>query len=169
MLNKFNKLVVVVTVLTLVIIVSGCITSDVGNINSQAININNHVKSGDQYYNQSASDANKLLFAQASSEANNASNEYNQSQTAAQDAYNSAKNSNDAVFVEYLQNVLFEVQAKLNASSELKTSINYLKNNETSLGNEHLQNANNYMNQALQYENASEVIVNQNPSKFKQS
>ncbi len=153
--------------LTAVIIVSGCIDSDVGNINAQAININNHVKTGDQYYNQSSSDTNNLLLTKALSESNNASYEYNQSQTAAQGALNTAQNSNNAVFVEYLQNILYEVQAKLNATSELKIAINYLKTNDTSDADNHLQTANDYMNKALQYENTSENIINQNPSKFK--
>ncbi len=166
MKNKVNK-IIIVSVVTLVIIVSGCINSDVGNINAQATNINNHVKTGDQYYNQSASDTNKQQFTPALTESNNANNEYTQAQTAAQSAYNSAQNSNDAIFVEYLQNILYEVQAKLNATTELKTSINYLKNNDSSNGNQHLTTANNYMNKALQYENNSQEIINQNPSKFK--
>ncbi|MGO9387180.1 MAG: hypothetical protein ACLPWD_03930 [Methanobacterium sp.] len=167
MKNKLNQ-VIVVAVVTLVIIVSGCVTSDVSNINAQATNINNHVKNGDHYYNESASNTNKYLLAQALTEENNASTEYNQAQTAAQAAYNSAQDSNDAIFVEYLQNILYEVQAKLNATSELKTAITDLENNDTSDANDHLATANNYMNNALTYENNSENIVNQNPSKFQQ-
>jgi hypothetical protein len=167
MKNKLNQLIVV-SVVTLVIIVSGCVTTDVSNINAQAININNHVKNGDQYYNESASNTNQLLLAQALTEDNNASNEYNQAQTAAQAAYNSAQDSNDAIFVEYLQNILYEVHAKLNATSELNTTITDLENNDTSDANDHLAVANNYMNNALTYENISETIVNQNPTKFQQ-
>ena len=161
-----NK-IIILAVITLVIFLSGCIQSDVSNINSKAITINNHIKRGDDYYNLSASDTNKLLLNQALSECNNASSEYNQAQTAAQDAYVSATNSNDAVFVEYLQNVLGEVQAKLNATSELKIAINLLQTNQTSSADDHLATANSYMQKALEYQKNLENIVNQNPSKFK--
>lgn len=161
-----NKIMIVAVVM-LAVFLSGCIQSDITNINEMAISVNNHIKKGDEYYNQSATDVNKMLLQQALSECNNASNEYSQAQTSAQSAYNSAKNANDGVFMEYLQNVLNEIQAKLNATSELKTAINLLQTNETSSGNMHLQEANDYMDKALQYKKNREDIVRLNPAKFK--
>lgn len=159
--------IILVAVLTLTVFLSGCIQSDVSNINDMSISINNHLKKGDEYYNQSANDANKMYLNQALSECNNASTEYNSAQTSAQSAYNSAKNSNDGIFMDYIQNALNEIQAKLNATTELKTAINLLQINQTSSANSHLSVANDYMNKALQYQKNREDIVKQNPSKFK--
>lgn len=161
-----NK-ILILAVITSVIFLSGCIQSDVSNINSKAITINNHLQRGDSYFNMSAADTNQMQLNKALSECNNATNEYNQAQTAAQDAYQSATNSNDAIFVEYLQNVLGEVQAKLNATSELKTAINLLQANQTASADDHLTAANSYMQSAMTYQKNAENIVNQNPSKFK--
>src|SRR5690606_19921018 len=97
----------------------------------------------------------------------NANDEYSSAQTSAQTALNSAKNSNDGIYIEYMQNVLLEIQAKLNATSELKTAIILLQNNQTSSANTHLGEANDYMNHALQYKKNRDTIVNQNPTKFK--
>jgi hypothetical protein len=133
-----------------------------------SISINNHLNKGDEYYNQSATNANKMILSQALTDSNNANAEYSLAQTSAQTALNSAKNANDGIFIDYIQNALLEIQAKLNATSELKTAITLLQNNDTSSANEHLGAANDYMNNALQYKKNREDIVNQNPSKFKQ-
>lgn len=166
-MNTMGNRIIVVAVLVLVVFMSGCVQSDVSNINDMSISINNHLKNGDQYYNQSASDANKMVLNQALSECNNATNEYSSAQTSAQTAYNSAKNSNDGIFMDYLQNALNEIQAKLNATTELKTAINLLQTNETTSANNHLAAANDYMAKAQQSQKNRDDIVNQNPSKFK--
>jgi hypothetical protein len=132
-----------------------------------SISINNHLKKGDEYYNQSASNTNKMLLSQALTDSKNANDEYSLAQTSAQTALNSAKNSNDGIFIDYVQNALLEIQAKLNATSELKTAITLLQNNQTTSANEHLGAANDFMTKSLQYKKNREDIVNQNPSKFK--
>ncbi|MCE5213578.1 MAG: hypothetical protein LLF83_02520 [Methanobacterium sp.] len=161
-----NRVIIIAVVLAIVFL-SGCIQSDVSSINDMTISINNHLKKGDEYYNQSATNTNKLSLNQALTDANNANTEYTSAQTSAQTALNSAKNANDGIYIDYIQNALFEVQAKLNATSELKTAITLLENNETSSANEHLSLANDFMDKAIQYKKNREEIVKQNPNKFK--
>jgi hypothetical protein len=164
-----EKKMLILTVVTFTIFLSGCIQSDVGKMNDMAISINNHLKRGDNYYNLSASDTNKELYSQALSECNNASYEYGLAQNTAKEAYNSAKNSQDPTYIDYMQNVLFELEAKLNATSELKNSIELLQKNQTSQANNRMAQANSYMEKALEYQKNREQIVDQNPSKFKAS
>lgn len=161
-----NRLIIITVVLAIVFL-SGCVQSDVSSINDMTISINNHLKKGDEYYNQSATNTNKLNLNQALKDANNANTEYSSAQTSAQTALNSAKSSNDGIYIDYIQNALFEIQAKLNATSELKTAITLLDSNETSSANNHLSLANDYMDKALQYKKNREEIVKQNPNKFK--
>lgn len=161
-----NRILVIALVLATVFL-SGCVQSDISNINDMALSINNHMKKGDDYYNQSATNTNKMLLSQALTDSKNANDEYTLAQTSAQTALTSAKNFNDGIYIDYVQNALLEVQAKLNATSELKTAITLLQNNQTSSANQHLLVANDYMTKALQYQKNREDIVNQNPNKFK--
>lgn len=162
-----KRIIIIIAVLLLTVFLSGCVQSDVSNINDMSISINNHLKKGDEYYNQSAANANKMILSQALKDAENANNEYSLAQTSAQTALTSAKNSNDGIFIDYIQNAIYEIQAKLNATSELKTAITLLQTNETSSANSHLGSANDYMSKALQYKKIRDDIVKQNPSKFK--
>jgi hypothetical protein len=161
-----NRLIIISVVLAIVFL-SGCVQSDVSSINDMTISINNHLKKGDEYYNQSATNTNKLNLNQALKDANNANTEYSSAQASAQTALNSAKNSNDGIYIDYIQNALFEIQAKLNATSELKTAITLLDSNGTSSANNHLSLANDFMDKALQYKKNRDEIVKQNPNKFK--
>lgn len=161
-----NRIIIISLILATVFL-SGCVQSDISNINDMSLSINNHLKKGDDYYNQSATNANKMILYQALTDINKADDEYSLAQTSAQTALNSAKNANDGIFIDYIQNALLEIQAKLNATSELKTAITLLQNNQTSSANEHLGAANDFMNKALEYKKNRDEIVNQNPSKFK--
>lgn len=161
------KRIIIVAVILTTVLLSGCIQSDINTINDMASSINSHLKKGDEYYNLSATNTNRMSLNQALTQCQNANDEYSSAQTSAQTALNSAKNSNDGVYIDYMQNVLLEIQAKLNATSELKTSILLLQDNQTSSANSHLGNANDYMAKALQYKKNKDNIVNQNPTKFK--
>lgn len=162
-----EKKLFIMVLVTLTIFLSGCITSDVSKMNDMAISINNHLKRGDNYYNLSAANTNKQQYSQALSECNNASYEYGLAQDTAKVAYNISKNTQDPTYIDYMQNVIFELEAKLNATSELKKTIIFLQNNQTSQANNSMDLANSYMEKALEYQKNREEIVSQNPSKFK--
>jgi len=161
------KRILIIALTLAIVFLSGCVQSDISNINDMSLSINNHLKKGDEYYNQSATNTNRMILSQALVDNKNANDEYSLAQTSAQTALNSAKNANDGIFIDYIQNALLEIQAKINATSELKTAITLLQINQTSSANEHLGTANDYMAKALQYKKNREDIVNQNPSKFK--
>ena len=83
------------------------------------------------------------------------------------EGFNYAKNSNDSVYVTYMQYVLDEIDAKINATSELKTAIPYLMENDTVNANNHIGNANGFMDKATEFNAKREEIVKQNSAKFK--
>lgn len=162
-----NRIIVVAVVL-LVVTLSGCVQADISNINDLTASINSHMKNGDEYYNSSAANTNYNYFSKALSDSNSASGEYSMAQTSAQTALTSAQNANDDVLIDYVQNAILEIQAKLNATSELNQAIELLQKNDTEGANTHLFEANEYMNSALQYRSNRDEIVKKNPSKFKQ-
>lgn len=157
----------IVAVILVTVFLSGCIQSDIGTINDMSTSVNNHLKKGDDYYNQSATNTNRMSLNQALTQCKSANDEYALAQSSAQTALNSAKNSNDEIYIDYVQNAVLEIQAKLNATSELNTAITLLQTNQTTSANSHLESANGYMTRALQYKKNRDDIVKQNPTKFK--
>ena len=161
-----NKIIILGLVI-LVVFLSGCIQSDSSKIDTLATSINTHLKTGDGDYNTAGTDTNEYLYIAALAGCNNASSEYNQARSLASQGLTDAQNSNDTVYTSYMQSVLNEIDAKINATNELKTAIPYLQDNDTVNANIHSSNANGYMDDAVTFNNQRKSIVEQNPTKFK--
>lgn len=161
-----NK-ILILFIMVLVVALSGCISSDASNIDGLAPSINSHLKSGDIMYNQSAIDVNQFKYTRALAECNNATSEFNSAKSSANSGLSYAKNSNDNVYVNYMQYVVSELDAKLNATTELETAISYLQKNDSVNANNHITLANGYMDKSTEYKTERDNIVLQNPSKFK--
>ena len=161
-----NK-ILIISLLILVVGLSGCINSDASKINGLAQPINSHLKTGDTAYNQAVYHANKLQFDEALKDCNNATNEFNAAKSSADQALTYAKDLDDNVFVTYIGYLVNEIDAKLNATSELQLAIPYMQQNDTTNANVHRDLANSYMDQAVDYKAKRDAIASQNPSKFK--
>lgn len=161
-----NKIVPLILIMVIVAL-SGCIQSDVVNINELSSPINENLKKGDDFYNQAALNSNKYNLDSASSNCDSALSEFNSAKTSAEQALNYAKSSKDSVFIDYMQNVVGEIDSKVNATSQLKQAIPYFEQKDSQTGNNHVTLANRYMDRASEYEAKKESIVKQNPSKFK--
>jgi hypothetical protein len=161
-----NKIIILGLVI-IVVFLSGCIQSDTSKIDALSTSINTHLKNGDSDYNTAGIDTNKFLYYAALAQCDNASSEYNQARSLASQGLTNAQNSNDTVYITYMQSVLNEIDAKINATNELKTTIPYLQDNDTINANIHSSNANGYMDEATTFNNQRENIVKQNPTKFK--
>ena len=70
--------------------------------------------------------ANKFQFDEALEDCSNATNEFNAAKSSADQALTYAKDSNDNVFVTYIGYLVNEIDAKLNATSELQLAIPYM-------------------------------------------
>lgn len=161
-----NK-IIILGIMILVIFLSGCIQSDTSKIDGVSTLINTHLKNGDNNFNNAGTDVNKFLYTKALKESDNASSEFNQAKSLASQGFTYAQNSNDTVYVNYMQLVLNEIDAKINATNELKTAIPYLMDNDTINANTHVGNANGFMNKATTFYDQRQDIVKQNPTKFK--
>jgi hypothetical protein len=154
-------------IMTLVLFSFGCLQSDLGRINQLSFSINDHLKKGDEFYNQAATDTNDYKFDSAIGNCDNALVEFKLAKTSADEALIYATNSKDSVFTEYIQDVLGEIDAKSNATSELKQAIGYFQAEDNSTANYHVGLANGFMDKATGYKTEREGIVKQNPVKFK--
>lgn len=161
--NKF----IILGIVTLIIFLSGCIQSDASKIDGLSTTINSHLKKGDDFYNNAGYDTNKFLYDLALKNCENATNEFTQARNYADEGLTYAKNSNDTVYLNYMQNLVNEIDAKMNATNELKAAIPYLVDNDTSNANSHIGDANAFMDDATNFNSIREQIVKDNPSKFK--
>ena len=162
-----NNKIIILSLVIIVVFLSGCIESDSSQIESLATSINTHLKNGDSDYNSAGIDTNGFLYTAALAQCANASSEYNQARSLASQGLTNAQNSNDTVYADYMQSVLNEIDAKINATNELETAIPYLQDNDSVDANIHTSNANGFMNDATTFSNQRESIVQQNPTKFK--
>ncbi len=162
-----RKVILVFTLVILTVFLSGCLDTQVAQIDQLAGTINDHLQEGDNYFNQAATSSNKYQYDAALLQCNNATNQFNLAKTSAQEAQIYAKNLKDQIYLNYMEITLQEVDAKLNASNELKVAISLFKNNDTKTANNHVDLANSYMSRSQVFQSQKEDIVQQNPTKFK--
>jgi hypothetical protein len=160
-------MILILALVTVTVFLSGCLGSEVAQIDQLTTTINEHLKSGDNFYNQAVNSANKFLYDKALEQSNNASSEFEMAKTSSQEALIYSRNAQDQVYINYLQLTLQEVEAKINATNELKMAIPLFKGNDTKTANTHVDLANQYMQRSLEYQKQKEEIVQQNPNKFK--
>ena len=166
MKNKILPLLLIISIMAIVA-TSGCIQSDASSINGISSTTSNHLKNGDNYYNAAVMNSNNYSLDAASSSADSALSEFSSAKTSAQQGLSYAQNSKDSVFTEYMQNLMIEIDAKINATSQLQQAVSYFKQKDSVNGNTHVTLANSYMDRSIQYKTANDNLVNQNPSKFK--
>lgn len=147
--------------------ISGCTQSDITKIDQLAPQINSHLQKGDNYYNESAKDLNNHDINSSLSNVDSAFSEYNSARTLTSQALSYAQSSQDKVYIQYLQLVLSEIDAKLNATSELRTAGQLFQADENETANTNLGSANTMMVNAQKFQEQKDQLVKQNPDKFK--
>ena len=79
---------------------------------------------------------------------------------------NFTSNTND-VYKSYVNTLLEELKLKMNATGDLLEAIDYYKNYQNSTGNSYASEANEFMNDALEFQNVRNGLVKDNPDLFK--
>ncbi|MDD3984530.1 MAG: hypothetical protein PHY59_01250 [Methanobacterium sp.] len=161
-----NK-IIIVGIIILITFLSGCIQSDISKIDGLSSSINFHLKNGDVYLNNATYDTNKAIYNYALTNCENATSEFKKARKFAFEGFTYAQNSNNTIYINYMQSVLDEIDAKLNATNELKTAIPLLINNNTIDANNHIGNANGFIEKATGFYSQRNAIIRQNPDKFK--
>lgn len=160
------KRVYILPLLIVIVSLSGCIGSGNRDINQLVPQINEHIMKGDSYFNESAMAANSFKLDDAISKCELAASEYNSARQLASEALGYARNSGDPVIINYMELLISELEAKLNATSELKSAIQMFSLNQTETGNSNIDLANSYMRTAKELERKRQDIVEKNPEKF---
>lgn len=162
-----RKVIILFALIILTVSLSGCLNTQVAQIDQLTEIINEHLHSGDTYFNQAATSTNRYSYYQAQEQCNNATSQYNLAKTSTQEALIYSKNIQDQVYITYLQITLQEVDAKLNATNELMLAIPLFMNNDTTTANTHVDLANQFMDSSLEYHKQRQDLIQENPNKFK--
>nr|WP_319374758.1 hypothetical protein [uncultured Methanobacterium sp.] len=162
-----RKIILIFVLVILTVSLSGCLGTQVTQIEQLTGNINDHITSGDSYFNKAATNTNNYQYETAQLMADNASSEFNLAKTSTQEALIYAKNLQDQIYINYMQITLQELEAKINATNELKVAIPLFSRNDTKTGNAHVDTANQYMDTSLECQKQRDDLVQQNPTKFK--
>lgn len=161
-----TKLMILIIFISITLI-CGCTQSDITKIDQLSSQINSHLQKGDDYYNQSAEDINNDDINASLDKCNSAFTEYNSARTLTSQAQSYAQSAQDDVYIQYLQLVLSEIDAKLNATSELRAAGQSFLTGDNSTGNSNLRSANSMMVNAQDFQKQKEQLVKENPNKFK--
>lgn len=157
----------ILSILLAITLICGCTQSEITQIDQLVPQINSHLQKGDEFYNQSAKDINAFKTNSSLENSNNAFSEYNSARSLTSQALSYAQSSQDQVYINYLQLVLSEIDAKLNATSELRTAGQLFLSGDNETANNNLRSANSMMLDAQEFQKQKEELVKENPNKFK--
>lgn len=166
-MSNYNKVIIFIVVL---IIFSASViylyTSET-SINRTIPEISSNIVTGDDSYNRAVDLLNDRDFNGARNSAMSASNCFNNSYSQLLSIRNNFTSDTNDVYKKYIDAALNEIELKRNATDNLLTAIGYLENNQNSTGSYYASQANDFMNQAIEYQNVRIKLVEDNPSLFK--
>ena len=142
----------ILSILLAITMICGCTQTEITQIDQLVPQINSHLQKGDDFYNQSATDLNTLKTNSSLEKSNNAFSEYNSARSLSSQALSYAQSSQDEVYINYLQLVLSEIDAKLNATSELRTAGQLFLAGDNETANDNLRSANSMMLDAQEFQ-----------------
>ena len=136
------------------------------SLDNSMAEISDNISNGDKEYNDAVNLINNKNYDEALEKALYASDDFNKSSRVLSDIQNGSYNFNE-VHKEYLATAIDEVELKQDAASNLVHAIYYFKNNDNSTGSSYGNKANSLMDEAIQYQNARNKLVNDNPNLFR--
>lgn len=162
-----RKVIISLVLIIITVYISGCLDTQVAQIDQLSEIINEYIQSGDSYFNKAASSTNKYRYYEAQQQCDNATTQYNLAKTSTQEALIYSRNIQDEIYISYMEITLQELDAKINATNELKMAIPLFMGNDTTSANDHVDLANKFMQSSLEFKRQKQEIVKQNPTKFK--
>lgn len=137
------------------------------SMNKVMPDISSTVVAGDSDYNQAVDLLNNKNYDESRNKAISASNNFNQSLSQLNSIKDNFTSDTNDFHKSYINALFNELELKLNATDNLLESIGYYKNHQNSTGNEYSHNANELMNDALEFQNVRNNLVKDNPNLFK--
>ncbi|MBQ9026496.1 MAG: hypothetical protein IJ104_09005, partial [Methanobrevibacter sp.] len=125
------------------------------------------IATGDSDYNEAVDLLNDKNYDESRNKAISASNNFNKSISQLTSIKDNFTSSTDDVYKSYVNTLLEELKLKLNATDYLMEAIDYFENYQNSTGNSYAYEANELMNDALEFQKVRNDLVKDNPDLFK--
>ena len=165
-MSNYSKVIIFIVIL---IVFSGAVIYFHGSessINNSMPDISSSIISGDSDYNAAVDLLNSKNYEEARNRAISAQNNYNKSINLLSNINDFNFDNND-VHRNYINTLFNELELKINATYYLVEAIDFYEYRQNSDGNEYASQANQYMNEALEFQNARNELVKDNPDYFK--
>ena len=168
-MSSYIKLIIFIVVLLLVSAAILFIDSSTDNMNKAMPEINNGIVTGDSEYNEAVELVNSKNFYESMEKAESAGNNYNRSLFKLLEIQSNFSSDVNSVHQDYVSTLINEVDFKLKAVDLLKDAIECFEVNSNYTGSNYGFEANDAMNQAVEFQKQRDSIVSDNPNLFKQS
>ena len=165
-MSSYIKLIIFIVVLLLISVAIVFIDSSVENMNHSMPSISDGIVQGDKDYNESVELLNERSFDEASQKANSAGDNYNNSLKKLEEIRDKYDKDLNEVHKDYIGATVDELNLKLKAVDELKEAIYYLERYYNYTGSTHWTEANDIMQDAVEYQKQRNDIVLENPKLF---
>lgn len=165
-MSSYIKLIIFIVVLLLISVAIVFIDSSVENMNHSMPSISDGIVQGDKDYNESVELLNERSFDEASQKAISAGDNYNNSLKKLEEMRDKYDKDLNEVHKDYIGATVDELNLKLKAVDELKEAIYYLERFYNYTGSSHGTEANDIMQDAVEYQKQRNDIVLENPKLF---
>ncbi|MEE0901684.1 MAG: hypothetical protein UIB31_04065 [Methanobrevibacter sp.] len=168
-MSSYSKLIIFIVVLVLISAALVFIESSTDSINKSMPEISDGIVQGDADYNEAVELVNNKNFYESMEKAESAGDNYNKSLSKLHEIQRNFSADVNKVHQEYITTTIRELELKLEAVDSLKEAIECFEVYSNYTGSNYGFEANDYMNQAVEYQHQRDSIVSDNPNLFKQN
>ena len=137
------------------------------SVNKIMPDISESIAAGDSDYNEAVDLLNDKNYDESRNKAISASNNFNKSISQLTSIKENFTSTTDDVYKSYVNTLLEELKLKMNATDYLLESIDYFESYQNGTGNSYSYEANELMNDALEFQKVRNDLVKDNPDLFK--
>ena len=166
-MSSYSKLIIFIVVLLAISAAVLFIDSSTDNMNTAMPDISGSIVDGDREYNEAVELVNNKNFYQSMEKAESAGDNYNKSLVKLHEVQSNFSSDIHGVHKDYINTVIKEVELKLEAVDLLKEAIECFEVNSNYTGSNYGFEANDAMDQAVEYQNQRNSIVEDNSKLFK--
>ena len=168
-MSNYTKVIIFILILVLISAVIVFLDSSIDNMNKVMPDISDSIVNGDNDYNEAVELVNDKNYNESMNKAISAESNFNSSLKNLKSIKDNFSSDVPKVHKEYIEDAINEVDLKLKAVDKLKSAIECFEVNSNYTGTNHASEANDYIYEALQYQNQRDSLVSENPNLFKQN
>lgn len=166
-MSKYTNVIIFIFILIVFSAAVIYLYNSESSVNAVMPDISDSIASGDSDYNQAVDLLNSKNYDEANNKAISAKNNFNQSIIMLESIKDNLTSANNDVHKNYVNAILSELELKIDATDNLLEAIACYKNYQNGTGNSYSYEANELMNEALDFQNVRNDLVKDNPDLFK--